>query len=129
MAIAHKGDVPASCTVGASESAATVSRIPTPWRAELQFGLPVIMAGRVKVADVMAPKAKRDTPEGRAEIRAKSLLLASAPELLAALKGVFEYYMGPHACGDFTCNCGRCGLCDMRVDISMVIKRAEGRAE
>lgn len=34
-----------------------------------------------------------------------------------ALQEVFDYFMGPQACGDFTCNCGKtdaCGTCEIR---------------
>lgn len=41
-------------------------------------------------------------------------LRADKDRLLKALSLAFDYYMGPGACGDFTCNCGNCGICEMR---------------
>lgn len=43
-----------------------------------------------------------------------SRLRADKERLLKALSLAFDYYMGPGACGDFTCNCGNCGICEMR---------------
>lgn len=40
------------------------------------------------------------------------------------LQAVYDHYMGREACGDFTCNCGNCGLCEMRVSTSAAIDAA-----
>ncbi len=37
------------------------------------------------------------------------------------LKKMYDYFMGPHACGDFTCDCGSCGLCKFRAETKKVL--------
>lgn len=36
------------------------------------------------------------------------------------LREAYEFYMGPHACGNYTCNCNatkQCGVCDLRAKV------------
>lgn len=58
-----------------------------------------------------APKEKQ-----HAEVMG-SMVEAREEALAAVLREAYEYYMGPHACGDFTCACNKpeqCGICDLR---------------
>lgn len=47
-------------------------------------------------------------------------------ECAAALRGTFDYFQGPRACGDFTCNCGSCGLCEFRIKNHAVLAKLQG---
>ena len=40
---------------------------------------------------------------------------SSCRELADRLKEAYDFYMGPNACGNFTCNCGDCGICEIRI--------------
>jgi hypothetical protein len=33
------------------------------------------------------------------------------------VRRLYEFFQGPQACGDFTCTCGNCGLCDFRKEV------------
>ena len=73
--------------------------------------------GRINiVADYkVGMTAKRFPPEEEANSR----IFAAAPTVAEALNAAYEHYMGPQACGDFTCCCNdyaHCGICEIRRD-------------
>jgi hypothetical protein len=47
---------------------------------------------------------------------------------VAMVRELYEHFQGPHACGDFTCSCGNCGLCDFRkkVETWLAARREPG---
>jgi hypothetical protein len=58
------------------------------------------------------------------EVEAKAAMF---DDLVTHLQLVFDYYMGEHACGDFTCDCGEaeyCGPCNMREITSALLADA-----
>ncbi len=68
--------------------------------------------------------------EGLMEAQDKAIaaLTASLAERDLALTGasghlrdMYTYFQGPQACGNFTCNCGSCGLCEFRSEIESVL--------
>lgn len=47
-----------------------------------------------------------------------------APTYKETLQEVYDYFMGPEACGDFTCACNNpaiCGICELRSRIQVVL--------
>lgn len=59
----------------------------------------------------------------RAEIAEAQLSEANRriEELEKALTATYEMFMGPHASGSFTCNCGDCGPCEMRRKVEQAL--------
>ncbi len=60
--------------------------------------------------------APRPISEVEANARHMAFLHNSQEAELELVEGfieVYEYYVGPEACGDFRCDCGTCGLCEM----------------
>jgi hypothetical protein len=52
-------------------------------------------------------------------------IVAQRDRYKAAFIEMFDYYMGPEACGDYTCACGDCGTCDFRKTMTPLRKEAE----
>ena len=57
--------------------------------------------------------------------RARALAQAACSEALGYVRGLCDYYIGEHACGDFTCACGspNCGLCEARKETEKFLAR------
>jgi hypothetical protein len=43
-------------------------------------------------------------------------LRTAAEKALKRAETLYEHFMEEHACGDFTCCCGDCGLCELRAE-------------
>jgi len=51
-------------------------------------------------------------------------LRAENQELTRSLRDAYDFYMGPQACGDFTCACNEpkfCGICEIREATELVL--------
>lgn len=46
-----------------------------------------------------------------------------------ALREAYEYYAGPHACSEFKCDCGACGLCEMGESMRQTLAAKELKTE
>ena len=58
----------------------------------------------------------------RAVVQALITMTAAKNKAMDALVEMYEYYCGETACGDFTCACGDCGLCEMRTKMGKLIE-------
>lgn len=91
----------------------------------------------VKSFDILSPwqdnQRKRiatlDAYYGLEEAQANAHILTAAPELFEALWDAYDVFMADSASGSFTCTCGECGPCEVKLTVKAALQAALGEGE